>query len=201
MRIYICDFEDSFTYNIFSELSHLFDSNLITIVESKKKIIELLENLEASNDKCCVILGPGPGKPSDYSYITASVLKLLRKKNIYLVGVCLGHQLIWQAQGQKILKCKVPIHGQNKSYQISHSISKLLNISPDICVQHYNSLCVEWDEYKGNKFGELGWTTYSQNNELLIAVQPNALTYQFHPESIGTTCPKSFFNPLLDFLL
>jgi para-aminobenzoate synthetase component 2 len=64
-------------------------------------------------------------------------------------------------------------------------------------VQRYNSLCVKPEKEKmptGTKF-------LVDQNELMAASFANTLTYQFHPESVGTSFRQSFFRPLLDFFV
>ena len=145
-----------------------------------------------------IILGPGPGHPDDYAYLSQAIYKLTRLENILVYGICLGHQLIWKSLGAKIEHCHRPIHGQSKAYELPLSLSEALELDHSIQVQHYNSLAVKPNETSIKSFqGEL----FIHKDELIISVNQRIITYQFHPESVGTTFPESFFRSINKFLL
>lgn len=171
-KIYIIDFEDSFTYNIASEL-YSYEKKLKVIPHRQFFETEFLK-LVSSKFRCAVILGPGPGHPIQYKYAFSKINKLIKSPNIYLMGICLGHQLIGSVLGHKIVAAKKKLHG--RTCEINFKMRKQL-------VQHYNSLAVMINE-----------------NECPILHLPNGITYQFHPESIGTMDSELYFRDLLMFL-
>ncbi|MFT6630146.1 MAG: anthranilate/para-aminobenzoate synthase component II [Bacteriovoracaceae bacterium] len=200
MKILICDFEDSFTYNIFSELSEIFGAKCIKVVK-KSSLLSLLQTLEDSFEKTVLILGPGPGHPNQYEYLHQPLLRLQKKNNIFMVGICLGHQILSEIYGASVSFCKRPIHGQSINYTLPESIAESISESPTIEVQRYNSLGVIMSQELAKRLGDLGHKTFVYEEELIIFLGDRILSYQFHPESIGTTCPKSFFKPVIKFLL
>lgn len=192
--IYIADFEDSFTYNIFCELSGLYKSENIKVI-NLEHFADFLTKLEKSNSKSALILGPGPCAPTKYARFYPLIKKILKKKNIFTMGICLGHQMIWDILGAEILPARKPIHGQSIEYNVPPKLSDAIGIDQSICVQHYNSLAVVLKQKKN------GWLYLEKNKEIIISYKQNILTYQFHPESMGTTCPKSFFSCVVEFLI
>jgi anthranilate/para-aminobenzoate synthase component II len=67
-----------------------------------------------------------------------------------------------------------------------------------ITVQRYNSLAVRFDDEELKKKADhLYWC----QNELIMSKGNSFLTYQFHPESVGTTYPETFFKPLSALLI
>jgi anthranilate/para-aminobenzoate synthase component II len=173
-KIYIVDFDDSFTYNI---------ANILYPLNLDIKVINhnLFFDKNINYEKCAVILGPGPGHPNDYKRYFNQIIKLLNNSNIYLMGICLGHQLISLQLGHKIVPSSNRQHGE----KIIFSWKKKNHI-----VQRYNSLAVKPN---GNEQEIL------YNNEVMILGYKNGQSFQFHPESVGTENPLYFFKDLLAF--
>ncbi len=187
--IYLCDFEDSFTYNIYADLQEL---KLPVTVIPFKEIYQFLQTKITSNEKEVIILGPGPGHPDEYNFIHTTVKSLLERKNLMLVGICLGHQLIWQAKGHACQHSATPVHGQ---------IQKLKLFGKDLEVQRYNSLAIKLSTEQVVELEKNGHRLTLVNSELFASVKGDVLTYQFHPESVGTTCPNLLYGPINKFLL
>lgn len=170
-RIYIIDFEDSFTYNI---------ANILYPHEKKIEVIphhiffeQKLYKLDTPL-KIAVILGPGPGHPKEYCKYFNKIKKIMCQGNIYIMGICLGHQIMNKLTGAQIKKASNQLHGQT---------IKILFKNKKINVQCYNSLGV-----------------YIKGVEQKINFYPNGISYQFHPESVGTSENMLFFHDLLKFI-
>ena len=98
MKIILIDNYDSFTFNLFHYLSS-FKINVEVVRNDKitsKKIIK------QKYDK--IVISPGPGNPNQ----SGNCLKIVKSlhKNIPILGVCLGHQIIGQVFGSKIVQLK-----------------------------------------------------------------------------------------------
>ena len=200
--IYLFDFNDSFTYNIFSQLKLINPKLEIKLVPYELHL-SVLEELVDTNLKTVVIFGPGPGHPDDYKDSLSFIPKILENSSLFFMGICLGHQLLWRAKGLKVEVCERPIHGQVCEYLIGEEdyFRKILNLEDSkLKVQRYNSLCILEPEFKNQTKGKQ-FKSFFQEGELVMTAGNNFLTYQFHPESVGTTCPSSYFTPILDFLL
>ena len=125
-NVYICDFNDSFTFNIYSKLK-LINSDLTIEVIPLSEIESFLLKLKDIDRRVAVVLGPGPGKPTDYSFLFNRILEISQNNNIFLMGICLGHQLYWSSQGYEVIKCLEPIHGQTQTYILSSFLSSIFN--------------------------------------------------------------------------
>jgi len=178
-KVYIIDFDDSFTYNIANILYPLVPD--IEVI-NYKLFFEIDMERITFNNKMGIILGPGPGHPNQYSAYFDKIKYLLYKPNIYLMGICLGHQLVAIQLGYKIITSAHPAHGEK-----IHFLWK----DKECCVQRYNSLAVQ-PKYQTS---ELIW-----QNEVMILSYQNGQSFQFHPESVGTENPMYFFKDLVEYL-
>ncbi len=189
--IIIVDFFDSFTYNIATEIYKMKIN--VQVEQYSTKTFKSIENLK---EKKIIILGPGPGHPEDYSTIYPNLKNSLRNKNLFFLGICLGHQLLWRVQGEKIVKSKKPLHGISVPFIIppwkEHFEEKDWGLKTH--VQRYNSLAVDPSKKNRHNFS-------FSNGEVIAGKFERGLTYQFHPESIGTQRPDLFFNPLKKILI
>ncbi len=198
--IYLYDFEDSFTYNIYSEIVTNYPNVHIEVI-SKKRILGHLQTIATKNDKVALIFGPGPGHPNQYKDLEICIKRLMNKTNVYLMGICLGHQLLWQTKGLEVSIGYTPVHGQSTVYPLSKELIDIFDGNKEIEVQRYNSLTVKVDKTSLKELTKQKYKCLAVNDELILSCNERFLSYQFHPESIGTTCPKQFFKPLIEFLL
>lgn len=185
-QVVIIDFDDSFTFNIASEL-YLLGLN------AKVIHYNLLPSLVLDSEVGIVILGPGPGHPDDYSFYYPYLKQIINNTNIFVMGICLGHQLIWKLKGASIFRLKQPLHGHSCIMQIP-AWSKYFDhlvINKKVLVQSYNSLAVLYDA---------DLMPVSSNvihgSQVMASLFFNGISFQFHPESIGTSYPRIFFGPL-----
>ena len=113
MRILLIDNYDSFTYNLFHYISKIRKN--VEVVRNDKIDGETV--LRKKYDK--IVISPGPGNPD----LAGNCIKIVKKvyKKIPILGVCLGHQIIGQVFGGKIINAKNLMHG--KTSKIMH-ISK-----------------------------------------------------------------------------
>jgi anthranilate/para-aminobenzoate synthase component II len=192
--ITIIDFDDSFTFNLYSELCHMSETRVIHF----KDLDRVLSDTDFSK-KQCFVLGPGPGHPADYQEITKSLNVLINKENVFLFGVCLGHQLLWQAFGVPTSPALSRVHGQSEKIRFSSFFDRINNIL--LKVQRYNSLSVHLSDILLQRYCSQGWRLVDVCGELYASSYKNILTYQFHPESIGTSHKALLYSPLKDFLL
>lgn len=176
-RIYIIDFEDSFTFNIATEL-YSFEKDIIVVSHedffAKKNFQQFMATI---THKTAVILGPGPGSPDEYQNYFPKIKELRANSNIFLMGICLGHQVLAMMDGLSIRRSQRPMHGGQVKINFD---------SVNILVQRYNSLAV--------------FESPKSHRELQIRQFPRGISYQFHPESIGTENRHLFFEQLLNFL-
>lgn len=171
--ILIIDNYDSFTYNVVQYLGELGEeievvrNDIITIDEIKKK----------KPDK--IVLSPGPGTP-DQAGICLDLTKSLSGQ-VPILGVCLGHQVIAQAFGGKVIQANRLMHG--KTSLVSHDGRSIFQGIPSpITVTRYHSLIVSRDGLSK----ELEISAATDQGEIM-AIRHRHFPVegvQFHPESI-----------------
>ncbi len=175
MKILLIDNYDSFTYNLYHYISKL------------KKNVEVVRN-DKINSKTIlrkkynkIVISPGPGNPSQ----AGNCLKIVKDvyKKIPILGVCLGHQVIGQVFGGKIIRAKNLMHG--KTSKIIHYRKGLFkNIQNNFQATRYHSLVVDSKHLPRN----LIITAETKNKTImgLMHKDYNIHGFQFHPESIST---------------
>ncbi len=170
MKILLIDNYDSFTYNLFHYISKI------------KKNVEVIRNdkidgktvLRKKYDK--IVISPGPGNPNQ----AGNCLKIVKEvyKKIPILGVCLGHQIIGQVFGGKIIHAKNLMHGK---------ISKIRHIKKGLFkneATRYHSLVVD-----RKKFPKKLLITAETKNKTIMGLMHKEYDihgFQFHPESIST---------------
>lgn len=171
-KIIIIDFEDSFTYNIASVLFPYEKS--VTVISHDEFFKVHLKKYLNSNETHALILGPGPGHPDEHQKYFKEIDKIRKLKNFYVMGICLGHQILGLIDKKKVSKAEEQIHGQTIFIEFD---------GRKRAVQRYNSLAV-----------------YEEGKEVNIRKFERGISYQFHPESVGTDSNSLYFQELLDFI-
>ena len=171
----LLDNYDSFTWNIFHYLS--FFNVKVDVIRNDK--ISSKEILKKRYDK--IVISPGPGNP-DQSGNCLKIVKNLYKK-LPILGVCLGHQIIGQVFGSKVVQAKKLMHGKTSKI-LSKKIGILKNLPKTFEATRYHSLIIE----KKTLSKDLEITAETKDG-LIMGVKHtkyNVHGVQFHPESIKT---------------
>ncbi len=175
MKILLIDNYDSFTYNLYHYIAK-FKKNVDVIRNDK---IDSKNILKKRYDK--IVISPGPGNP-DQAGNCLKIVKDIHKK-IPILGVCLGHQIIAQVFGGKIIGAKHLMHG--KISTIKHKKKGLFkNIQNNFDATRYHSLIVD-----NKKFPKDLIITAETENKIIMGLMHeryNIHGFQFHPESIST---------------
>ena len=121
MKILLIDNYDSFTYNLYHYISK-FKKNVDVIRNDK---IDGKTILRKKYSK--IVISPGPGNPNQ----AGNCLKIVKDlhKNLPILGVCLGHQIIGQSFGGRIVRAKSLMHGKMSKVYCKKKASKR-NTSP-----------------------------------------------------------------------
>ena len=134
MRILLIDNYDSFTFNLY----HYISSLNVTVDVIRNDKIDTKSILKNKYNK--IVISPGPGNPNQSGNCLDIVKKLYKK--IPILGVCLGHQIIGQAFGGKIVRAKNLMHG--KTSKIRHQrLGLFKNIQNNFEATRYHSLVVD----------------------------------------------------------
>ena len=175
MKILLIDNYDSFTFNLYHYISSL--NTKVDVVRNDK--INSKEIIKKKYNK--IVISPGPGNP-DQSGNCMNILKSLHKE-IPFLGVCLGHQIIGQVFGGKIINAKNLMHG--KTSKIKHQrVGLFKNIQNNFEATRYHSLVVDRKKFPK----DLIITAETKNKTImgLMHKNYNIHGFQFHPESIST---------------
>ena len=174
-KIILIDNYDSFTFNLYHYLSSL----KVKVDVIRNDQITSNEILKRKYNK--IVISPGPGNP-DQSGNCLKIVKSLHKK-IPILGVCLGHQIIGQVFGSRIVQAKKLMHGKTSKI-ISKKLGILKNLPKSFEATRYHSLII--DKKTLSKHLEI---TAESKDGLVMGVQHkkyNVHGVQFHPESIKT---------------
>ena len=175
MKILLIDNYDSFTFNLYHYISSLKVE--VDVVRNDKITSKLI--LKKKYQK--IVISPGPGNP-DQAGNCLKIVKGLYKK-IPILGVCLGHQIIGQVFGSKIIQAKKLMHGKTSNI-ISKKTGILKNLPKNFKATRYHSLII--DKKTLSKDLEI---TAETKDGLIMGIQHKKYDVhgvQFHPESIKT---------------
>jgi len=187
MKVLLIDNYDSFTFNLYHYISSL--GVKVDVVRNDKITAKDIKKNKYNK----IVISPGPGNPSQ-SGNCINILKSLHKEMPFL-GVCLGHQIIGQVFGSKIIQAKKLMHGKISRIK-SRKIGILKNLPKTFEATRYHSLIID----KKTLSDSLEITAETEDG-LIIGVQHkvyNIHGVQFHPESIktkmGIKILKNFVN-------
>ena len=174
-KIILIDNYDSFTFNLYHYLSSL--KVKVDVIRNDK--ITSNDILKRKYNK--IVISPGPGNPNQ----SGNCLKIVKSlyKKIPILGVCLGHQIIGQVFGSKIIQAKKLMHGKTSKI-ISKKLGILRNLPKSFEATRYHSLII--DKKSLSKHLEI---TAESKDGLVMGVQHKKYDVhgvQFHPESIKT---------------
>ena len=187
--ILLIDNYDSFTYNLYQ---YFLEANVeVRVCRNDEVTLNEINYLKPEG----IVLSPGPGSPNDAG-ICLEVVKHFYQK-IPMLGVCLGHQVIAQAFGGRVVKAVTPMHG--KTSLITHDGKGVYTDIPNpFLVTRYHSLIVE----KESLPDALILTSQTKNQEMMGLRHRHYRVegVQFHPESIltehGRLLIKNFIKTL-----
>ena len=187
MKIILIDNYDSFTFNLYHYLSSLkIDVDVVRNDKITDKVI-------IKNKYNRIVISPGPGNPNQAGNCLSIVNSLYKK--IPILGVCLGHQIIGQVFGSKIIQAKKLMHGKTSIIK-SKRIGILKNLPLMFKATRYHSLIID----KKTLSKELEITAETEDGTIMGVkhLKYNIHGVQFHPESIKTTVGlkilKNFIN-------
>ena len=174
-KIILIDNYDSFTFNLYHYLSSL------------RVNVDVIRNDQISSNGVLkrryskIVISPGPGNPNQ----AGNCLKIVKSlyKKIPILGVCLGHQIIGQVFGSKIIQAKKLMHGKTSKI-MSKKTGVLENLPKTFEATRYHSLII--DKKSLSKDLEI---TAETKDGLIMGVRHkkyNVHGVQFHPESIKT---------------
>ena len=185
--ILVIDNYDSFTYNLVHYLNELG-------AQTRVYRNDALTTEEALGLRPqAVLLSPGPCTPDE----AGICLDLLTRapRDLPILGVCLGHQAMGQAEGGKVIRAKTLMHGKTDS--IHHNGQGLFKDIPSpFTATRYHSLAIE----RSSLPDTLEITAWTEDGEIMGVRHKARPMYgvQFHPESIATQYGHEMLANFLD---
>lgn len=186
--ILVIDNYDSFTYNLVQYLGEISDSE---IEVKRNDSCSISEIKELKPDR--IVISPGPGRPEKVG-ITSLVISEFAPLGIKIMGVCLGHQAIFQVYGGKIINNSILMHG--KTSMVYHDEQGIYSgLTNPFRATRYHSLIAQEQSLPNC----LEVTARSEEREIM-GVRHKELPVegvQFHPESIATYEGKKLLRNFL----
>ena len=183
----VIDNYDSFTYNIVQYLGELGEQ-----VEVRRNDHVTVREIESELQPERIVISPGPGTP-DTAGVSLDVIQRFAGL-IPLLGVCLGHQAIGQAFGDRVIRAPELMHG--KASEVIHDGRTIFEGIPErFQAGRYHSLIVEKESLPDSL--EISARTA---DDIIMGLRHRELKVegvQFHPESILTSEGKQLLANFL----
>ncbi|MCX4761353.1 chorismate-binding protein [Streptomyces sp. NBC_01275] len=173
----VVDGEDTFT----AMLAHVLRSGGLDVTVLRYDVPGLREAVLAHEGP--LVLGPGPGDPSDLTdpkmrFLRELTARVLREHRHGLLGVCLGHELIAAELGLDIVRKEVPFQGAQTTVDL---------FGREETVGFYNSFVAHCDEEAAAELAAHGVEVSRAANGEVHALRGRGFAgVQFHPESVLT---------------
>jgi phenazine biosynthesis protein phzE len=173
----VVDGEDTFT----AMLAHMLRSSGLGVTVRRYDEPGLREAVVAHEGP--VVLGPGPGDPSDLEdpkmrFLRDLTAEVVRSHRHGVLGVCLGHELIAAELGLEIVRKEVPYQGAQTTIDL---------FGRSETVGFYNSFVARCDDEALQELSAHGIEVSRADNREVHAMRgPGFAGVQFHPESILT---------------
>jgi phenazine biosynthesis protein phzE len=164
ITITIINNEDDFAYM----LAHILRS-----MGASVKVVDNADYDAASYSCDVLLLGPGPGDPSDMSHpVMARLQKIIASATVPMLGVCLGHQSLAVAKGLTVTRQDRSTQGLQLDCQLFDAPHRL---------GFYNSFSPVIEDTE--TISDIQLQTDADGR--VIAMQGNGFAgFQFHPESV-----------------
>jgi para-aminobenzoate synthetase len=188
MRTILIDNYDSYTFNLFHLLGVVNEGEEPIVVRNDERTWDELAELAPDN----VVISPGPGRP-EHPRDAGVSLEVLRRAEVPVLGVCLGHQALAYAAGGTIEHAPEVMHGRLSP--IRHDESTLFRGLPQgFLAVRYHSLVV------GVVPSELRVTAWTPDG-VVMGLEHRArplFGVQFHPESVSTRHGRALLENFRD---
>ena len=171
----VIDNYDSFTYNLVQYLGELGER--IEVRRNNEISVDEIEKMSPGR----IVISPGPGTPNDAG-VSLQVIEEFGGK-VPILGVCLGHQVIGQAFGGRVVRATHLFHG--KSSAVQHDGKTIFaGLEDNFTAGRYHSLVVD-----NTSVPECLEVSARTPNGTIMGLRHRKMKIegvQFHPESIMT---------------
>jgi len=174
--VLLIDNYDSFSYNLYQIIGAIESG--IKVVRNDEISIDEIKRLAPGR----LVISPGPGKPSDAGICIEAVKRLY--SSIPILGICLGHQAIYEAFGGTVSYASKLMHGKSSQVKLDTENALFRGLPPVISAARYHSLA----GIESTLPDSLKITARTYDGEIMAVCHREYPVYglQFHPESILT---------------
>ncbi|MCB2134735.1 MAG: aminodeoxychorismate/anthranilate synthase component II [Rhodobacteraceae bacterium] len=172
----LIDNYDSFTYN----LAHYLGELGAEVTVRRNDALNVADAMAFRPD--AIVLSPGPGEPSDAG-LCLDLTAAAAATGVPLLGVCLGHQVIGQVFGGRVVRCGEIVHGKMGAMH-HRGQGVFAGLPSPFNATRYHSLVVE----QASLPACLEATAWLANGTIM-GLRHRELPIegvQFHPESIAS---------------
>ncbi|CAL1374303.1 unnamed protein product [Linum trigynum] len=185
VRTLLIDNYDSYTYNIYQELSVVNGAPPVVIRNDEWTWEQLCHYLYKEKAFDNIVISPGPGTPTCAADIGLCLRVLLECRDIPVLGVCLGHQAMAYVHGARIVHATEPVHGRLS--EIEHDGCRLFKDVPSgtksgFKVVRYHSLVIDAESLP-KELIPIAWTTSSGTHSFLESHSSSALPHDLDPQN------------------
>ena len=173
--ITVIDNYDSFTYNLVQQIERLSGERTNVIRNDAFGVGELINSKPTA-----IVISPGPGVPKGAGH---SMGVARSSGDIPLLGICLGHQVIAESFGSKIIRGSDPVHGKTNSVH-HEGVGLFENCESPLQGARYHSLVIDPESIP-----EMLRVDARTDDGAIMAISHRdrpIFGVQFHPESYGT---------------
>jgi len=172
----LIDNYDSFSYNLYQVIGAIESD--IQVVRNDEISVDEIKRLAPSR----LVISPGPGKPSDAGICIEAIKRLY--SSIPILGICLGHQAIYEAFGGTVSYASRLMHGKSSQVKLDAENVLFKGLPPVISAARYHSLA----GIESTLPDVLKITARTDVGEIMAVCHKEYPVYglQFHPESILT---------------
>ncbi len=186
MRVLLVDHEDSFVHNVEQALAAQGAQ-----VRCLRSTVPAGDAIRFDPD--AVVLSPGPGSPGDRRRTRLSRALLARWQGERpFLGVCLGHQLLAERFGARVVRARAPVHGE-RTRVVHDGRGIFVGVPSPMGAARYHSLVVDPRSVPPS----LEISAWGAGH-VVMALRHRRLpveSVQFHPESYLTDAgPRLFAN-------
>ncbi|GAV69983.1 GATase domain-containing protein/Chorismate_bind domain-containing protein/Anth_synt_I_N domain-containing protein [Cephalotus follicularis] len=200
VRTLLIDNHDSYTYNIYQELSIINGLPPVVVRNDDWMWKDAFHYLYEENAFDNIVISPGPGSPACATDIGICNRLLIECRDIPILGVCLGHQALGYAHGAQVVHASEPVHGRLS--EIEHNGCGLFHDIPSgrnsgFKVVRYHSLIIDADSLP-KEIIPIAWTSSAdplsffkaQNYDVIPNVHKSQSGKQNSFDSFSTILPN-----------
>lgn len=186
--ILLIDNYDSFSYNLYQLIG-----SIRTDLEVIRNDLLTVEEIMAKKPDA-IFLSPGPGRP-EQAGVCVSLVRAAAK-TIPILGVCLGHQVIYEAFGGEVSYASCLMHGKASEIRLNLNSKLFYGMESRITAARYHSLAAK----EASLPDCLKIVASSEDGEIMAVEHNQYPVYgvQFHPESILTPCGAAIIENFLE---